>query len=66
MSDDLQVQFVKFFLSVARPGGTDKAVCKNGVNVDVTVQCVLDYDQYGEVIGCRDLSHLENCGESDL
>ncbi|KAL5014485.1 hypothetical protein ScPMuIL_008755, partial [Solemya velum] len=47
----------------SRPGGTDKAVCKNGVNVDVTVQCVLDYDQYGEVIGCRDLSHLENCAE---
>ena len=38
-------------------------VCKNGHITEMSTWCVMDIDLYGDIIGCRDLSHLENCGK---
>ena len=40
-----------------------KLLCKSGVVVPSTQRCLLDIDEYGDVIGCRDLSHLDHCGK---
>ncbi|XP_063417889.1 G-protein coupled receptor GRL101-like [Mytilus trossulus] len=36
-------------------------LCSRGQSVPSNVLCLLDYDERGEIIGCRDLSHLSNC-----
>ncbi|XP_052087445.1 G-protein coupled receptor GRL101-like [Mytilus californianus] len=36
-------------------------LCSRGQSVPSNVLCVLDYDVKGELIGCRDLSHLSSC-----
>ncbi|VDI79049.1 Hypothetical predicted protein [Mytilus galloprovincialis] len=38
-------------------------LCSRGQSVPSNVLCLLDYDERGEIIGCRDLSHLSNCGK---
>ncbi|XP_048258457.1 uncharacterized protein LOC124137409 [Haliotis rufescens] len=38
-------------------------LCGNGFTVSPSVRCRLQYDQYKEPIGCKDLTHLRNCGE---
>ncbi|XP_033099551.1 uncharacterized protein LOC117103150 [Anneissia japonica] len=35
--------------------------CENGVCVDQRYICLLDNDEYGNILGCRDRSHLYNC-----
>ncbi|XP_072021058.1 uncharacterized protein [Amphiura filiformis] len=37
--------------------------CKNGACVDPQYQCVYNKDRYGFMQGCRDATHLENCGD---
>ncbi|XP_076115699.1 uncharacterized protein LOC143083057 [Mytilus galloprovincialis] len=36
-------------------------LCSRGQSVPSNVLCLLDYDERGEIVGCRDLSHLSNC-----
>ncbi|OWF42800.1 G-protein coupled receptor GRL101 [Mizuhopecten yessoensis] len=35
--------------------------CRSGISVDNGQICILDYDEYGEIRGCSDLSHLDDC-----
>ncbi|XP_033745630.1 uncharacterized protein LOC117331144 [Pecten maximus] len=35
--------------------------CRSGVVIDNKHICFLDYDEYGEIQGCSDLSHLDDC-----
>lgn len=37
-------------------------LCRSGKIVPIAQRCILDYDVYGDVTGCRDLSHLDDCG----
>ncbi|XP_062589196.1 uncharacterized protein LOC134250867 [Saccostrea cucullata] len=36
-------------------------LCRTGKIVPISRRCILDYDVYGDIIGCRDLSHLDEC-----
>ena len=36
--------------------------CKNDVCADASVLCLYDFDDGGFIIGCRDATHLEQCG----
>ncbi|XP_061178746.1 uncharacterized protein LOC133187405 [Saccostrea echinata] len=36
-------------------------LCRTGKIVPISQRCILDYDVYGDILGCRDLSHLDNC-----
>ncbi|XP_061178754.1 uncharacterized protein LOC133187411 [Saccostrea echinata] len=36
-------------------------LCRTGKIESLSNRCILDYDVYGDVIGCRDLSHLDDC-----
>ncbi|XP_062589227.1 uncharacterized protein LOC134250885 isoform X2 [Saccostrea cucullata] len=36
-------------------------LCRTGKIEPLSIHCILDYDVYGDVIGCRDLSHLDDC-----
>ncbi|XP_070570237.1 low-density lipoprotein receptor-like [Ptychodera flava] len=36
--------------------------CLNGPCVDRKWMCIYDFDQYGYQRGCRDVTHLRNCG----
>ncbi|XP_071082688.1 G-protein coupled receptor GRL101-like [Haliotis cracherodii] len=42
---------------------TTQMMCKSGITADVATRCVLDYNQHGGVVGCRDLTHLLGCGD---
>ncbi|XP_067684468.1 sortilin-related receptor-like [Haliotis asinina] len=42
---------------------TTQMLCKSGITADVASRCVLDYNQHGGVVGCRDLTHLLDCGD---
>lgn len=37
--------------------------CRGGKIFSSNVVCLLDYDEHGEIVGCRDLSHLSSCGK---
>ena len=39
-----------------------KLLCNNGAPYDTKQSCLYDRDQYGNLIGCRDATHLQNCG----
>jgi hypothetical protein len=45
---------------------TDKVnkdfLCRTGKTIPINQRCILDYDVYGNTMGCRDLSHLDECG----
>ena len=45
---------------------SDQIRCKNGACVDQEFRCLYDEDVYGLLTGCRDASHLENCGKLHL
>ncbi|XP_069101259.1 uncharacterized protein [Argopecten irradians] len=36
-------------------------LCRSGVSVSTSEVCLMDYDEYEEMKGCRDLSHLDHC-----
>ena len=36
--------------------------CSNGENAASGLRCLLSFDGFGEIIGCRDMSHLQSCG----
>ncbi|XP_078341994.1 uncharacterized protein LOC111105682 isoform X2 [Crassostrea virginica] len=36
-------------------------LCRSGRTIPVSMRCILDYDVYDDVKGCRDLSHLDDC-----
>ncbi|XP_067674003.1 G-protein coupled receptor GRL101-like [Haliotis asinina] len=38
-------------------------LCENGFTVSSSVRCRLQYDQFREPVGCKDLTHLRNCGD---
>ena len=40
----------------------DQFMCKDGTFVSNSVKCIMDRDPYGEPSGCRDASHLQDCG----
>lgn len=44
---------------------SDDFLCRSGKIVPMSQRCILDYDVYGDVTGCRDLSHLDDCGIYD-
>jgi len=39
------------------------SLCKSGTSFNTRNRCILDFDVYGDVIGCRDLTHLNDCGK---
>ncbi|XP_071944167.1 uncharacterized protein [Antedon mediterranea] len=39
----------------------DEIKCDNEICVDPKYVCMLDYDEYGNILGCRDRSLLRNC-----
>ena len=41
----------------------DRATCKSGTYFKPEEKCILDFYVYGDVTGCRDLSHLDDCGK---
>ena len=41
----------------------DSIVCDNGVLGPADSLCKMHFDVYGDIVGCRDLSHLEQCGK---
>ena len=42
--------------------GNNDIVCKNGACADERYMCLNDKDKYGFLLGCRDATHLEDCG----
>lgn len=40
-------------------------LCRSGKIIPIAQRCILDYDVYGDVTGCRDLSHLDDCEFSE-
>ncbi|OWF35041.1 G-protein coupled receptor GRL101 [Mizuhopecten yessoensis] len=44
-------------------GESARFLCRSGISVDKSVYCLMDYDEYGEIKGCRDLSHLDYCSD---
>ncbi|XP_033756241.1 uncharacterized protein LOC117338985 [Pecten maximus] len=42
---------------------TKPEFCKNGMIYYPQDKCLMDFDPTGEPTACRDLTHLENCGE---
>ena len=43
-------------------GISDTMVCDNNQLANKDTKCILDFDDFGEIKGCRDLSHIETCG----
>ncbi|XP_072165322.1 uncharacterized protein [Diadema setosum] len=41
---------------------TTQITCKNGACAPLQSHCMYELDEYGLHIGCRDVSHLQNCG----
>ena len=41
-------------------------LCRSGRTIPVSMRCILDYDVYDDEKGCRDLSHLDDCGRLDF
>ena len=41
----------------------DQIQCKNGVCTDSSNRCLYETDKYGWTKGCRDMTHLQNCGK---
>jgi len=37
--------------------------CDSGNQVDIKYACILEYDSRDDIMGCRDATHLQNCGE---
>ena len=37
--------------------------CLNEVCVDQSNKCILDFDKHGYIKGCRDVTHLRDCGK---
>ena len=40
--------------------------CRNDYTTSIDNKCVMDMDINGDIVGCRDLSHLEDCGMLSL
>lgn len=40
----------------------DMILCNNGHYANISVKCIYDMDEYGYIIGCRDVTHLRDCG----
>ena len=36
--------------------------CRNGENAISDLRCLLAFDSFGEITGCRDMSNLQSCG----
>ncbi|XP_062589229.1 uncharacterized protein LOC134250886 [Saccostrea cucullata] len=36
-------------------------LCRTGKIVAMSTRCILDYSENGDIFGCRDLSHLDDC-----
>ncbi|XP_053402787.1 uncharacterized protein LOC128558040 [Mercenaria mercenaria] len=41
----------------------ERLTCNSGEQYDPAFHCVLEYDLYGAPSGCRDFSHITDCGE---
>ncbi|XP_072165321.1 uncharacterized protein [Diadema setosum] len=41
---------------------TTQITCKNGACAPLQSHCMYELDEYGLPIGCRDVSHLQSCG----
>ncbi|XP_072037031.1 uncharacterized protein [Amphiura filiformis] len=41
----------------------DEIQCRNGVCTDSSYRCLYGFDKYGWTIGCRDQTHLLDCGD---
>ena len=38
--------------------------CPSNATLDANdYDCILEKDRHGDIIGCRDMSHLANCGK---
>ena len=35
--------------------------CASGYQVEYKHRCLLEYDERGDVMGCKDVSHIQNC-----
>ena len=40
--------------------------CENGERTLSKNRCLFEFDQYHRPIGCRDMTHLRDCGKSRL
>ncbi|XP_060063809.1 uncharacterized protein LOC132544254 [Ylistrum balloti] len=40
---------------------TERYLCRSRISINYTYRCLRDYDEYGELKGCKDLSHLDDC-----
>ena len=41
----------------------DEIRCGSGQFIDQRHRCMYDVNALGDVLGCRDVTHLEQCGE---
>ena len=37
--------------------------CSNQQTMSGELKCLLELDSYGEIVGCRDMTHLQNCSK---
>ncbi|XP_033746496.1 G-protein coupled receptor GRL101-like [Pecten maximus] len=40
---------------------SERYLCRSKISINYTHKCLRDYDEYGELKGCQDLSHLDDC-----
>ena len=43
-----------------------KLACGNGISTSQSNKCLYQLDEFGHIIGCRSLKHLQNCGKYGL
>lgn len=41
-------------------------LCKNGQCIESAELCLMEYDKYGIINGCRDVTHLQDCGKYNI
>ena len=37
--------------------------CGFGLSADLSLRCLYDLDEYGNLRGCQSMAHLQNCGK---
>ena len=40
--------------------------CGFGLSADLSLRCLYDWDEYGNLRGCQSMAHLKNCGTYTL
>ncbi len=49
-------------LALGMEAGSEMS-CDNSQRAPAKYKCIFEYDEYGIQKGCRDMSHLQGCGE---